>query len=215
MSRLPAILLAPIVLVQARRVRRETPQLPDAAGARTGGSGPLRLLVIGDSTAVGMGAPTLDDALPGRLAHELGGASWRAVGRSGWTSAEVLRDFGDEAAVESDIAVVLVGWNDALQLRSARAFGRDLGALLSRVNARRTVVVGPPRFGDFAVFPQPLRWAVGAQAHGIGRAAARVAERHGAVLAAGFDGGSTALDRFHPDAAGYAAMAAAIRAVLA
>jgi len=104
MSRLPAVLLAPVVLGQARRLRRETPQLPDAAGSRDGGSGTPRVLIIGDSTAVGMGAETLDDALPGQLARNLGG-SWRVIGRSGWTAGEVLRDFGDEAAAEASVKI--------------------------------------------------------------------------------------------------------------
>ncbi|HIK75442.1 MAG TPA: SGNH/GDSL hydrolase family protein, partial [Alcanivorax sp.] len=48
---LMCLLLAPLLFVQARRARRDTPRLPEAGGADRGreGSGdgpPLRLLVV-------------------------------------------------------------------------------------------------------------------------------------------------------------------------
>ena len=51
--------LAPLLVAQALRTRRVTPRLPEAAGERSGtqGEGPrLRLLVLGDSAAAGVGA---------------------------------------------------------------------------------------------------------------------------------------------------------------
>lgn len=219
MSRLPVVLLAPVVLAQAARVRRATPLLPAPEGERVGGTGDLRLVVVGDSTAVGTGTQSLDDALPGRLGALLG-ARWRVVGRNGATAADVLRDHIDEAAGgPADVAVLLVGWNDALKLRSGRAFARDLGALIDRLRAAspegRIVVVAPPVFAAFTVLPQPLRHALGAHAAGLTRVAARVAASRGVDVAPGFDGGSVASDRFHPDGDGYASIAAGIAEVLA
>lgn len=218
MSRALALLLAPVVLAQATRLRRTTPLLPAPEGDRTGGKGKLRLVVVGDSTAVGTGAETLDDALPGRLGKLLG-ARWRAVGRNGATAADVLRDhIGDAAGGPADVAVLLVGWNDAMRLRSGRAFARDLGLLIDRLVAvspkGRVVVVAPPVFDDFEVLPRPLRTALGAHAAGLTQIAARVAAEHQVDFAPGFDGQSVSSDRFHPDRAGYKAMAARIAAVL-
>ncbi|GHF22246.1 SGNH/GDSL hydrolase family protein [Pseudolysinimonas yzui] len=218
MSRALAVALAPIVLAQATRLRRSTPLLPEPAGERVGGNGKLRLIVVGDSTAVGTGADSLDDALPGRLGRLLG-ARWRVVGRNGATAAAVLRDHIDEAAGgPADVAVLMVGWNDALKLRSGRAFARDLGALIDRLVAvspkGRVVVVGPPVFGDFAVLPQPLRRALGAQASGLARIAEQVADQHLVDFTPGFDGRSVSSDGFHPDGAGYASIAASIVATL-
>jgi lysophospholipase L1-like esterase len=216
-TRALAVLFGPIVLAQAARLRRATP-LEAPAGDRVGGKGKLRLVVVGDSTAVGTGAESLDDALPGRLGKLLG-ARWRVVGRNGDTAADVLRDHIDEAAGgPADVAVLLVGWNDAMKLRSGRAFARDLGALLDRLIAAsptgRVIVVGPPRFGDFAVLPQPLRRALGAHADGLARVSARVAAERGVTFAPGFDGQSVASDGFHPDRRGYKTLAAGIAATL-
>jgi lysophospholipase L1-like esterase len=217
-TRALAVFLAPIVLAQGARLRRTTPLLPAPDGDRVGGKGDLRLIVVGDSTAVGTGADSLHDALPGRLGKLLG-ARWRAVGRNGATAADVLRDhIGDAAGGPADVAVLMVGWNDAMKLRSGRAFARDLGALIDRLVAMspngRVVVVAPPVFRDFAVLPQPLRRALGAHAAGLTRVAARVAADRRVAFAPGFDGGSVASDGFHPDRDGYTAIAAGIAEVL-
>ena len=218
MSRALALLLAPIVLVQGSRLRRRTPMLPAPEGERTGGKGTLRLVVVGDSTAVGTGADTLDDALPGRLGKLLG-ARWRAVGRNGATAADVLRDhIADAAGGPADVAVLLVGWNDAMTLRSGRAYGRDLGLLIDKLVAAspkgRVVVVGPPDFTRFAVLPQPLRRALGRHAAGLSLVAERVADEHEVDFVPGFDGQSVSSDRFHPDRAGYKKIAAGIATAL-
>jgi lysophospholipase L1-like esterase len=229
-SRLPALLVAPVALGQGRRLRRETQRLPEAHGPRDGllgGRGPrtakpLRLLVVGDSTAMGTGVPTLEHGVPVQLGRLLSsgsedgrGVAWRAVGRNGATAAEVLDEFATAAvAAHFDLAVVMVGWNDALRLRAGSEFSRALGALLDRLHAgspdARLVVVAPPRFDRFASLPNPLRWAVGRHALGLTRRAEHVARRHAAVVAPGFDGRSLASDRFHPDAEGYQSLAEGI-----
>ena len=125
----------------------------------------MRLLVFGDSTAVGAGVTDMADAVAGRLGARVP-AAWRVVGDNGLRSDELLdRYLGAAAERPADLVVVLAGWNDALQLRSTRSFARATGALLDRLRAAhpgaRIALVAPPRFGRFAVFPQPLRWALG------------------------------------------------------
>lgn len=213
MTRALAVLLAPVIVPQARALRRRTPELDEPAGPRTGGSGARHVLVVGDSTAVGMGVATLDEALPARLAERLD-SRWTVAGRSGWTAPEVLRDFGGAAASAADVLVLLVGWNDAMQVRSGTAFERALSTLVERARAERVVIVAPPAFGRYPVLPQPLRTVLGAIATALARRSARVAGARGAVLVPGFDGAHVARDGFHPDAAGYDAMAAAIAAAL-
>ncbi|HEY4224416.1 MAG TPA: SGNH/GDSL hydrolase family protein [Pseudolysinimonas sp.] len=237
MSRLPALLLAPVALRQGRKLQRDTPRLTEAHGARdglvgggapTGTARPLRLLVVGDSTAMGTGVATLDDGIPGRLARLLvagpaaagRGVAWRAVGRNGATAAEVLDEFATAAvAAHFDLAVVMVGWNDALRLRPGAEFSRRLGALLDGLHAgspdARLVVVEPPEFGRFPSMPNPLRFALGRHASGLTGRAGRAAHAHGALTAPGFDGQSLASDGFHPDGAGYQRLAEGIAAAVA
>lgn len=222
MTRLAAYLLAPVVLPQARRLRRDIPRLPPAE-PRTGGSkarDAVRLLVLGDSTAVGTGVEQMTDAVAGQVAKRIPDpVAWRAVGDNGLTSEHVCERFLDAATAEPfDVVVLVVGWNDALRLRSNRAYAADLGALLDALHvaspAAQQVVVLPPRFMDFAVLPQPLRHALGAHIVGLTTAAIRVAQEHGAHIVGGFDGRHQAADRFHPDALGYAGIAEHIVAAL-
>ena len=176
---------------------------------------------------MGTGVQRLEDGLPGQLGRLLveggatvGSVAWRAVGRNGATAAAVLDEFAPAAvAAHFDLAVVMVGWNDVLRLRAGGEFARALGGLLDRLHRSspdaRLVVVAPPEFGRFAALPNPLRWARGRHAQGLTRRTERVAAAHSAVVAPGFDGRSVASDRFHPDAAGYRALAEGIVGVLA
>ena len=81
--------LAPLLLWQGRRVRRVTPRLPEPAGPRAGVAGqgaPLRLLVLGDSAAAGVGVARQRDALTGRLLAELSPrhtVHWRLLAHTG------------------------------------------------------------------------------------------------------------------------------------
>jgi hypothetical protein len=89
--------LAPVLLVQGRRVRRTALELPEAAGPREGLSGTgaaFSLLVLGDSAAAGVGIATQDEALTGCLVRTLSTertVQWRLVARSGDRLSDVLR----------------------------------------------------------------------------------------------------------------------------
>src|SRR4051812_8842369 len=166
-SRVIAALQAPVVVPQARRLRRSTPHLPDAALPWRGelaGPAPLRLLVLGDSTAAGGGVETQLDGLPGRLAitlHDrLGrGVRWRAVGKNGATTRDLLEGFVDEAFAEPfDLMFLSIGANDALGVRSAAAYARDLRRILNLAALAQpdalVLVSSMPVFGRFALLPE-------------------------------------------------------------
>lgn len=227
MSRAPAILLSPVVLPQAARMRREVPQLDPPAGPRTGGATDpeaRRLVVIGDSTALGTGVASMDHTLAPRVALALAdvgvddgrGVAWSVHAENGLTAAQVREQLLDAAVAERPHAVVIVaGWNDAMHLRSPRAYAADLRAMVQAFagsqDSCRIVLVAPPRFGDMPAFPQPLRRALGRHVDGLTRAGAGVARSEGVAFARGFDGVSVAEDGVHPDATGYARMADSIR----
>ncbi len=134
----------PQVLVQAGVLKREVPRLPDAARPWRGaelGPDPIRLLVLGDSTAAGVGVDSQDEALPGHLARALRrhtdrGVSWRAVGRNGATTRDIVTDYLDEAVSEpADLIFLSIGANDAIHARTTLVFRRDLRRILSGLSA--------------------------------------------------------------------------------
>ena len=209
---------APVLIAQGRRLRRETPRLADAVLPWTGsapGPDPLRLLVIGDSTAAGVGADTQDDALPGNLARELAaltgrGVEWRAVGRNGATSRDLITDYLDDATSSpADIVFLSIGANDALGLRPRWAFARDIRVLVTRLRAISPVVImsSLPAFFRFELLPNPLRWNLYFHSASLEDAArAIVARTDGAHMSPPpppYTEGFFATDLFHPSASGY------------
>ena len=66
--------LVPILLAQGLWVRQSVPKLAEAEGPREGVAGtgrPIRILVAGDSSAAGVGAPVQAKALMGCLLSRL------------------------------------------------------------------------------------------------------------------------------------------------
>src|SRR5438105_9883693 len=89
--------LGPVLLPQAHWLKRTALRLPEAEGPRYGieGTGDLRLrlLVVGDSSAAGVGvadqAQALAMPLAVRLAQRLGGSvSWQLAAKSGISTAQ-------------------------------------------------------------------------------------------------------------------------------
>ena len=85
---LSGLLLGPVLLAQGRYVRGTTPRLPEAAGPRSGQMGDsgqaLRLLLVGDSAAAGVGVARQEQALLGQLVAGLAPLRplhWRLLAR--------------------------------------------------------------------------------------------------------------------------------------
>lgn len=205
--------LAPILLAQGRQVRRSVPELPEPDGPRSGvaGSGPLlRLLVVGDSAAAGVGAATQDEALSGQLAVSLAPTfhlHWKLLAFTGATTADMLDRLRREASARYDVVVTSLGVNDVtgrLSLATWRRQQEQLVELLAtRFGARRILLSGLPPMHRFPALPQPLRWYIGSRARDFDRVLAEVAaSRPGCeFLALGhemMDVSAMASDGFHP-----------------
>lgn len=208
--------LSPLLLAQALHTRRTIPKLPEATGPRQGtvgrGTLALRLLIVGDSSAAGVGVDTQDEALAGRLSRALAqrlGARvrWQLCALSGITSAQAHTLLG--GATPADVAVVVTGVNDVVdQVRPATALaarGRLLQALRQRTGIRHAVMTPVPPMHHFAGLPQPLRWVAGRDAAAHGAALAGWAAGQPGVSHLSFDlplGDATLLasDGFHPSA---------------
>lgn len=185
MSLTAKLLLSPVLVAQALTTRARLPRLPEAAGPRQGeiGRGPLlRLLMLGDSSAAGVGVTRQSQALAGFLPSALARQArlrvhWQLVARSGVTSAQCLDLLLEHAPLEADVAVVVLGVNDVVdQVPSQRAVAarEALANRLRNAHGVGHVVFAPlPPVHHFPGLPQPLRWVAG-----------RDARRHDDALAA-------------------------------
>lgn len=224
-SRLIAFVLSPLLFPQSRVVLSHLPILPEAEHDWTGsidGPDPLRLLVLGDSTAAGVGVESELDGLPGNLARaihrRLGrGVQWTIIARSGATTGNVRQFFlGLATRSPYDLVFLSTGVNDVMQLRTAREFTADLAVIvegLEKFNPRAPILLaGIPRMQRFDSLPDPLGVILGARAHRLNVAARhRVVEGHPLVVHVPpwpiATPGFFAEDNFHPGAPGYHAWA--------
>ncbi|WP_030165605.1 SGNH/GDSL hydrolase family protein [Spirillospora albida] len=219
-------LLAPILLVQARRMARDTPRLEPASGDEqgvTGGTDPeFTVVVIGESTAVGVGAAEHAEALPGYIAEELAErlhrcVGWAVGGESGASARRVARKI--VPALDPpfpDLVVATVGINDLTRMRRLPQWADDVTHLIATLHLRypraMVVIAGMPPVHRFPAIPQPLRSVLGARARTMDRITREVARANGAVHVPmdeemARDRRLFAADGFHPSADGYRAWA--------
>ncbi len=221
-------LLLPVLLLQAAYVRRHVLHLPEPEGARSGvsGEGPaLRLLIIGDSSAAGVGVRTQDEALLGLVSQrlaEVARVEFDLVARTGAKTAEALGWLGDLPRDRYDVVVTSLGVNDVTKATPLFRWRALQGQLLDRLRAengaRRIIVSRLPPMGQFPLLPQPLRWAMGRRARLFDRHLLRLVARRPActpvTLTMGLDATNMSADGFHPGPAVYAAWADAICAAV-
>lgn len=220
---LATVVLAPVLLAQGRRVRRTVVLLPEPEGAREGadGSGPLlRLLVVGDSAAAGVGAQTQDDALTGRVVAGLAPSfhvRWKLVAFTGATTADMLDHLEKTPAGHFDVVLASLGVNDVTggcSLAQWRQQQEQLITLLrDRFHARHILLSGLPPMHRFPALPQPLRWYLGSRARDFDHVLAGLARNHASAefVKLGYammDTQAMAADGFHPGPAIYGSWAA-------
>lgn len=226
--------LAPVLLRQGKQLQSTLVWLPEPQGRRWGtvgearGGEPLRLLLVGDSTATGVGAERLDDGLAVQLAERLStladrSVAWRIEGQEGSTAAAVLERhlavLDRQAHAPFDVILLLVGANDALQLVSRSAFSATVRALLDGLRRHLLpggllCVAGAPQIDTFEWLPQPIRSLLGGHARSLDDALQRIAAAAPDVLhlptPAILEPQWHASDGFHPSGAGYALWAGLI-----
>jgi lysophospholipase L1-like esterase len=170
------LILAPILLWQGKRTRAQTIPLPEAAGERSGVVGetnnqtPFHLLVIGDSSAAGVGAGTQSEALAYQTAAALAQqlqhpVSWRLIAQSGINTAQAYDLFVKIPGQPADAVLFALGVNDATSQIKAGAFITNSAGLWNTVSAmtdaKVAVFSGFPPVHDFPALPQPLRFYLG------------------------------------------------------
>ena len=211
--------LLPLAVAQGIWVRRTAEVLPVAGGPTAGTIGdgsPLRLGIVGESTAAGCGVDTHDAGFSGWLAREFAARTGRAVrwevaGEHAATARRIRRALLPRLGGDLDIAVLLAGVNDVLWLHAPGRWARDLDAILDDLTrrARRVAVIGIPAFDAFPLLPKALGRYLTWRASTLDRVSQQVCAARPrttwvsttAILPV--EPGFFASDGFHPSSAGY------------
>ena len=224
-----ALLQAEVLI--AKRVIGDGPgQSQPHEGTYGAGLGePVRLLVLGDSTAAGVGAARPADTVGAIVATGVAALSARPVelrnvSRSGASSPQLLGQLerGQRLMPHPDVAIILIGSNDVKERVDRAASVRALSETVSRLVADGVgVVVGTcPDLGTVRPIPQPLRalvqrWSrdlAAAQTVAVVEAGGRTVST-GDLLGPAFRESPAQMfsaDGLHPSSAGYARAAAAL-----
>jgi len=178
----------------------------------------LKVVVAGDSTAVGVGAGAYQNTYHYQFLNTL--TAYRlitvtTVAVSGARAADVAQQLA--AAPEADLIIMSIGGNDVTHFTADSDFENDLGLALQAAQAKaaRVILVTP---GDFMRLPAaslPLRWLWSRKGETFSDISSRVATSIGVIHADVLERerGQTfsrqqlrayyAADQFHPSAVGY------------
>lgn len=215
------ILTAPLLIWQALRVRKKALILPEPTGLRSGvtanwsNKAPLRLLIVGDSAAAGVGERTQDTALLGQLVEHLSkytNVEWDLIARTGGTTATTTQWLCETQTKSYDAVVVSLGVNDVTRQVPLRKWLNQtdnfLNLLTTKFAAKRIYTTNLPPMGSFPALPQPLRWIIGLRVSRFNLAMERYQANRTEITRISMnlklDPALMASDNFHPSTAVYA-----------
>jgi lysophospholipase L1-like esterase len=218
-------LLTAQALEARRRIgpRRATAPYTDGRYGRGAGTS-IRLAVLGDSGAAGLGAERPEDTMGAILASALSEVSGRTVTLSnhaviGAQTADLDAQVDRAMWTRPHVAVIMIGANDVTHLIPRTLSARRLRRAIRRLREQGTEVVMAtcPDLGTVKPVPQPLRTVMRRSSRKLAavQAEATLAEGGravslGSLLGPEFDERPDVMfaeDRFHPSTEGYAAAA--------
>jgi lysophospholipase L1-like esterase len=173
----------------------------------------LRLLIVGDSTAVGTGASSPQTSLAGLLAREYPRLRIDNRARDGAKFDDVATQLG--GSDRYDLVLIQAGGNDVIRLRNMDTVASDIDRVLTLAKARadRVILMPAGNVGNAPFFYPPVSWTMSSRARELHERVREAAQRHGAVYVNLYKDKASdpfaqqpelnAADGLHPSDAGY------------
>lgn len=237
------IALAPVYLYQGMKLKKTTLRLPEAEGERRGrltlaskdnsseDKATLNLMLLGDSSAAGVGVSSQQQALAGQLLEQLqllpqiqqkfSQLEWSLHATSGHTSFDALRRLYvlPKPATAVDIMIVMIGVNDTTANISTSKWEQQLREIIGlskrKFGAKHIIFPCLPPMQNMPAIPSPLNKLMGYKTQLMNEKLIQVCDHYDEVLALQFDLENTDLqnqnffaeDGFHPNSAAYLLLA--------
>src|ERR1700730_11431720 len=147
--------LAPLLKLQCLYVRKNVIRLPEPEGDRSGITGShdqqrtLGILVVGDSSAAGVGVLTQEEALASQIASATLSKTgqmvrWQLVAKIGTTVFNASKLLASHTLESADVLVLCLGGNDVIRQRHPgdflRAYRNLVKDLSEKVGAKLVVI---------------------------------------------------------------------------
>lgn len=169
-------LKAPVYLYQARRIQQQTLRLPEPEGERHGHSWlsdhpqSLSVMIVGDSSAAGVGASSQTQAFLGHfvnalthspaLAAQVGQLHWSLHATTGHTSFDLLKRLYTLPAQPIDVMVICIGVNDVTKNTSVSQWQQNLTNIITiakrKFHQPQLIFSGLPPMASMPALPSPL-----------------------------------------------------------
>jgi len=123
-------------------------------------SAELKILILGDSTAVGTGAMSPSDSVAGRFGRDFPDAHIVNLGKNGNRVKNLVEEFNPEDYQNFKLVLIQVGGNDILRFTLFSQLEKDLDILLkkSKHASNNVVVLHSGNIGLAPFFPRFLGW---------------------------------------------------------
>ncbi len=175
-----------------------------------------RLLVVGDSTAVGTGASSATSSLPGLIARDHPQLAVVNRSQDGARFADIAAQLGSAGSQRYDAVLILGGGNDVIRMTGEDALSGAVRQVITMAQQRADFVVVMPsgNVGSAPFFFPPLSWLMTSRSKNLHRMVRDAAQSDGATYVNLFKEKAqdpfaqrpdelNARDGLHPSDAGY------------
>lgn len=144
--------------VRITRLVRVSSKLVEQARGYQSDTGQLHMLVLGDSTAVGVGSDS-KDTVAGRMSAALN-TSVENYAVSGAKTRDVLDQISSAQKQRYDIVLIQVGANDIIRFSTIGRLKRDISSVLDEAStlSDHVVLITAGKVGKAPFFPKALGW---------------------------------------------------------
>ncbi len=122
------------------------------------GEGENTVLVLGDSTAVGIGAERPEESVAGRVSGFLQADSLENYAVSGAVTSDLNKQRESAKLEQYRLILIQIGGNDIIRFKPAEGVGEELRRTIRNLpDAEKVVIISAGDVGGATLFPWPVR----------------------------------------------------------